>query len=499
MLNKMICSEKKTFKPSKGNKPLVLIVDDQYRAFQSLPRFIASTDFDPLWVADEQQGLAVLNSHSKTVSIIIIDIKSSEMGGGGFFQQARRIAPDAAILITTPMGPFLYQGGGFYEYSGPGLKHDLNTILMGIAQKIGVKDRHQKRQFKSDEPRQRFGVIIGKSRGINDIYRLIEKLKPTSATVLIQGESGTGKELIARTIYQTSTRRNLPFVAINCGAIPASLMESELFGHERGAFTTAIQQRKGKFEIANGGTLFLDEIGELDKALQVKMLRILQEKEFQRVGGNATIKTDVRIIAATSQDLKKDVESGYFRDDLFYRLNVVPITIPPLRDRKEDIPLLLNHFLKSYAEGMDLPVPVLTGEVIDLLQCHSYPGNVRELANIVERLLVTCPNGEITIQDLPEELCRKTDMEIQSTGMINQLPDGGVRLRDVEKELLVKTLEMTNGNKQAAAKMLGITRRLLYLRLSEYGLTSTACNRVLHLTGSSVTDGYIREPQLNAV
>ncbi len=493
----MISSEEKTFRPTKGDKPLVLIVDDRYRAFQSLSRFISSKDFDPLWVADEHQGLAVLNSHSKTVSIIIIDIKSSEMGGGGFFQQARRIAPDAAILITGPMGPFLYQGGGFYEYSGPGLKHSLNTILMGIAQKMGTKRSSSETAVKPDEPRQRFGVIIGKSRGINDIYRLIEKLKPTSATVLIQGESGTGKELIARTICQTSTRRNFPFVAINCGAIPASLMESELFGHERGAFTTAMQQRKGKFEIASGGTLFLDEIGELDKALQVKLLRILQEKEFQRVGGNATIKTDVRIIAATSQDLKKDVKSGYFRDDLFYRLNVVPITIPPLRDRKEDIPLLLNHFLEVYAKEMDLAVPVLTEEVKDLLMCYGYPGNVRELANIVERLLVTCSNGEITIQDLPEEVSRKTGMEIQSTGMINQLPDGGVRLRDVEKELLVKTLELTKGNKLAAAKMLGITRRLLYLRLSEYGLSSSVCNRLLHLTSRSVTDGYIWESHPN--
>jgi DNA-binding NtrC family response regulator len=275
-------------------------------------------------------------------------------------------------------------------------------------------------------------------------------------------------------------------------------MESELFGHERGAFTSAMQQRKGKFEIASGGTLFLDEIGELDKSLQVKLLRVLQEKEFQRVGGNVTIKTDVRIIAATSQDLKKDVKSGRFRDDLFYRLNVVPITIPPLRDRKEDIPLLLNHFLEVYAREMDMPLPVMTEEVKDALLSYSYPGNVRELANIVERLLVTCPGGESIIQYLPEELCQKAGMAIHSTGLINQLPEGGVRLQDVEKELLVKTLEMTNGNKLAAAKMLGITRRLLYLRLSEYGLSSSNCHRTLHSTDISATDGYIRKSNLSA-
>lgn len=475
----------------KDKKPLVLIVDDRYRAFQSLPRFISEKDFNPLWVADEDQGLAVLNSRSNAVSIIIIDIKSAGMGGGGFIQKARRITPHASILITGPMGPFLYQGGGFYEYSGPCLKRDLNAILMKIAQKMGAKHNHQRPRAKSEELRHRFGVIIGKSRGINTIYRMIEKLKNTSATVLILGESGTGKELIARTIWQTSSRRKYPFVAINCGAIPSSLMESELFGHERGAFTSAIQQRKGKFEIANGGTLFLDEIGELDKTLQVKLLRVLQEKEFQRVGGNVTLKTDVRIIAATSQDLKKDVKSGHFRDDLFYRLNVVPITIPPLRDRKEDILLLLNHFLEVHSRRMKMPLPVLTGEVKGLLLCYSYPGNVRELANIVERLLVTCPNGEITVQDLPEELWHKTGLAVQSTGLINQLPVGGVRLQDVEKELLLKTLEITKGNKLAAAKMLGITRRLLYLRLSEYGVSASECHRMFHPTDKAVTDGCI--------
>lgn len=490
----MMLSEARMCKALKVEKPLVLIVDDRYRTFQSLPRLVSSKDFEPLWVADEDQGLAVLNSHANTVSVIIIDINSAGMGGGGFFQQARRIAPHAAILIAGPMGSFLYQNGGFYEYSGPGLKHDFNAILMGIAQKMGLKDPHEKQQTKLDKPRQCFGVMIGKSQGINAIYRLIENLTHTSATVLIQGESGTGKELIARTICQTSTRNNYPFVAINCGAIPANLMESELFGHERGAFTTAMQQRKGKFEIASGGTLFLDEIGDLDKALQVKLLRVLQEKEFQRIGGNATLKTDVRIIAATNLDLKKAVKSGQFRDDLFYRLNVVPITIPPLRDRKEDIPLLLNHFLEVSAREMDLPVPVLTEEVKDLLLRYSYPGNVRELANIVERILVTCPNRDITIQDLPEELRQKAITAIPFTCLFSQLPEGGIRLQDVEKELLVKTLEMTKGNKLAAAKILGITRRRLYLRLSEYGLSTSGCHRMLHLTDCPVTDGYTGNP-----
>jgi DNA-binding NtrC family response regulator len=249
-------------------------------------------------------------------------------------------------------------------------------------------------------------------------------------------------------------------------------MESELFGHERGAFTTAIRQRKGKFEIAHGGTLFLDEIGELDRELQVKLLRVLQEREFQRVGGNRTYKTDVRIIAATTQDLKRAVQAGHFREELFYRLNVVPIYIPPLRERRQDIPLLLEHFFQKATREMGHSLPSLTEEAQKALHGYSYPGNVRELANIVERILVTCPNGEIILRDLPEELREEADLTAAYTEIFKDLPDGGVRLQEVEKELILKTLQKTSGNKLAAARMLGITRRLLYLRLSQYGLTS---------------------------
>ncbi len=457
---------------NKGNtKPIVLIVDDQYQTFRSLPRLISPDVFLAIWVPDEQQGLKALKDQGDKVRIVIIDLKSSGMGGGGFLHRARQIAPHAAILITSPLGPFLYQGGTFYDFSGQTLKHNINAILLSIVQKMDRGHGHEENKKRPPKSKERFGVIIGRSKGINEIYHLIEQLRDSSATVMIQGESGTGKELVAQTIHQTSTRRNHPFVAVNCGAIPANLIESELFGHERGAFTTAIHQRKGKFEIAHGGTLFLDEIGELERELQVKLLRVLQEKEFQRVGGNRSYKTDVRIIAATSQDLKKSVLAGHFRDDLFYRLNVVPIHIPPLRERREDIPLLLDHFFHKFAGDMHRSVPFLAPEARSLLLDYSYQGNVRELTNIVERLLVICPNGEITYHDLPEELREETGRATGSTKLLKKLPDGGVPLQELEKELILKTLTMTSWNKAAAARMLGMTRRLLYLRLAQYGFS----------------------------
>jgi two-component system NtrC family response regulator len=422
-------------------------------------------------VPDEHQGLKTLKDQAAKVRIIIIDLKSSGMGGGGFLQQARQIAPQAAILITAPLGPFLYQEGIFYDFSGPNLKQDINAVLLSIAHEMGVAHGPGKNKPRPPKSRERFGIIIGRSKGINEIYRLIENLKDSCATVLIQGESGTGKELVAQTIHQTSTRRNHPFVAVNCGAIPENLIESELFGHERGAFTTAMYQRKGKFEIAREGTLFLDEIGELDRELQVKLLRVLQEKEFQRVGGNRSHKTDVRIIAATSRNLKKAVQDGHFRDDLFYRLNVVPVHIPPLRERREDIPLLLDHFFKKLAKEVDRPTPLLIPEVKKPLLDYAYPGNVRELTNIVERLVVICSNGKINYHDLPEEV-REEVVEAQgSTTLLKELPNSGVPLQELEKELILKTLKMTSWNKAAAARMLGMTRRLLYLRLAEYGLS----------------------------
>ena len=445
-----------------------MIVDDSYRTLQALPGMISPEDFEPLWVPDARQALRLLKAKADDFHIIVIDLKTSGMGGGGFLQQVRRIVPQIALLIVGPLGPFLCQEGRFYELQAPSLKQNINTILLSIAGKMGLESAQETVTDNALECKEHYGVIIGKSQGINEIYRLIDNLRESNVSVLIQGESGTGKELVARTIYQTSSRKERPFVAINCGAIPPNLMESELFGHERGAFTSASHQRKGKFEEAEGGTLFLDEIGELDRELQVKLLRVLQEKEYQRVGGNKTLISDVRIIAATSRNLKAAVASGFFRDDLFYRLNVMPIHIPPLRERQEDIPLLLHHFLSKSARELERQQLLISAKAERAMGEYTYPGNIRELMNVVQRLFITCPSGKVTFEDLPEELRANKNSACNDSSLLSELPEKGVRLQDMEKELILKTLELTKGNKMAAAGLLGITRRLLYLRLSQY-------------------------------
>lgn len=453
---------------SETDKPIVLIVDDQYRSLRALTRRISTQDFQILWAPDDQQGRALLQEFANGVRIVIIDLKSSGMGGGGFLQVVRNLSPHAAVLICGPLEPFLYQAGMFFELAGPSLKQEINTILLSISRNMENEEKGGGNDGMQGPLRNRYGPIIGCSQSINKIYRLIDNLHDSFSTVLIQGESGTGKELIAQSIHRTGLRKDKPFVAINCGAIPANLMESELFGHERGAFTTAVNRRMGKFEVAHGGTLFLDEIAELDLNLQVKLLRVLQEREFQRVGGNRTYPTDVRIIAASPVNLRDAVGAGQFRDDLFYRLNVIPIHVPPLRNRKGDIPLLLEHFFLKLSEEINRPMPSISREGEKALNGYSYPGNVRELINIVERLLVTCPNGTISFGDLPREVKREAKEESQGAQLLNPLPAEGVPLHEVEKEVILKTLSLTSGNKAAAARMLQITRRRLYLRLDQY-------------------------------
>jgi DNA-binding NtrC family response regulator len=455
---------------SNNKKPTVLLVDDQYRSFRPLSHCISPQEFSSLWVADEQEGLNLLKKQPHKKWIIVVDLKSTGMGGGGFLHLARQIAPEAAVLVTSPLGPFLYQGGSFYQYCGPTLKQEINAILRGIAQNPSRTAPDQTAPGTGNQPGNRealFDAIIGNSASLQSILAMIRDLQDSPITVLIQGESGTGKELIARAIHLTSRPKG-PFVAVNCGAIPTYLMESELFGHERGAFTGAFSQKKGKFEISQDGTLLLDEIGELDKDLQVKLLRVLQEKEFQRVGGNKTYHTNARIIAATSRDMKNSVKRGAFREDLYYRLNVLPLHIPPLRERAEDIPLLLEHFFRKRSlDATNGSVPAISSEAWEALLHYHYPGNIRELANLVERLTVICRGGQITVADLPREMLGGTEPAAESPGHLKELPKEGVSLREVERELILKTLRKTSGNKLAAAKMLGITRRLLYLRLAD--------------------------------
>ncbi len=464
--------QKKVILASKCIKPIFLIINDDSRSFTSLPYFISSDIFSPMLVSGESQALHQVHNYKDRIRLILIDQKSSGLGAAGFMQVVKRIIPETSFLITSPLGPIFYHANRFYELTRVNLKDDIDLVLSAVADKTGLAHLDSNNHISFEQHRSFLGRLIGWSQEMNEIYKLIQTIEKSTSSVLIQGESGTGKELIAQTIHENSPRRDKRFVAINCCSIPSNLAESEFFGHEKGAFTSAYNLHKGKFEEANGGTLFLDEIGELEPSIQTKLLRFLQEKEFQRVGGNMTIHSNCRLITATNRNLYQDVIDGRFRKDLYYRINVIPIYVPPLRKRRQDLPLLLEHFFKMYTQ--DGSCPRLTEEALEALYTYCYPGNVRELINIVERISVTCPTGIIGIDDLPQEIRRTEKEKSKIESMLLELPEEGVSIQNVERELIIKTLEKTSGNKTVASRMLGITRRLLYLRLKEYGLISSA-------------------------
>jgi transcriptional regulator with PAS, ATPase and Fis domain len=318
----------------------------------------------------------------------------------------------------------------------------------------------------------RYG-IIGSSDRITEIFETIKRVAPTTTTILITGETGTGKELIARAIHRNSPRKNNPFIKINCAAIPESLMESELFGYEKGAFTGAATKKQGRFELAHKGTLFLDEVGELPKDMQVKLLQVIQEQEFERVGGLQTIKVDVRLITATNRNLFEDVKDGRFREDLYYRLNVIPAHLPPLRERKEDIPVLIGFFIEKFNKKLDRSVKYIDEKVTNLLIQYSWPGNIRELENLVERMILMARGDTIVFADLPSEL--KTTIESDSTNPsgIRQKPFKDImknHMEDIEKQMIISVLEECGNNVTRAAKKLGLSRKGLQLKMMKYKL-----------------------------
>ena len=315
----------------------------------------------------------------------------------------------------------------------------------------------------------RFETLIGESPGMQEVYRLIERILNTAVTVLITGESGTGKELVARVIHSKGPRAKGPFIAINCAAIPETLLEAELFGYEKGAFTGATQRKPGRFELASGGTLFLDEIGEMSLGLQAKLLRVLQEQRFERLGGTATLATDARIIAATNRDPTRLIADGRVREDLFYRLNVYPIHVPPLRERKEDLLPLALHFLRKHGRGLQKEVVGLSKEAGKMLSRYHWPGNVRELENAMERAVIVCRGATVTAQDLPVSLKEQLPGQTLRTAVFT-LPPEGIDLAELEKQLIYQALQQVNFNKSKASKLLGLSRTQLRTRMKHYGL-----------------------------
>ncbi|SFM65987.1 sigma-54-dependent transcriptional regulator [Thermodesulforhabdus norvegica] len=398
-------------------KPIVLVVDDEKNWLIVLEEILEDEGYEVLTADNAREALQIAMNND--VDVVVTDMKMPEIDGITFLDRLHRAKPDVPIIMMTAYGTVekaveAMKKGAFDYICKPFTNEEFLVVVSKALEHFRLVSAKKELQREVEE-RYRFSNIVGKSPVMKKLFDTIEKIAPSKATVLITGESGTGKELIARAIHYHSPRRDKPFVSVNCGALPETLLESELFGHEKGAFTGAVQRRKGRFELAHEGTLFLDEISEMSPHLQVKLLRVLQEMEFERVGGMETIRVDVRVIAASNRDLKAEMEEGRFRQDLFYRLNVVHIHVPPLRERKEDIPLLIQHFLTKYAGELGKRSPVrVHPEAMRCLMDYHWPGNVRELENVIERALILATGEEITLRDLPDEVRNpEPDREIE--------------------------------------------------------------------------------------
>jgi DNA-binding NtrC family response regulator len=444
------------------NNANVLIVDDEINALRVLSAILEDASYN-VFTADRVDRAEEILS-TETIDTVITDLKMPEKDGMHLFNFLNLKYPDIPVIFLTAFGSVdsavtAMTEGAFYYLIKPPDYVKLKAILAKAVEQKKLKSEvaNLRNQLEST---YRFSNIIGKSPSMEKVFRLVETIKDSSTNVLVLGETGTGKELIARAIHYTSHRHYKPFVAVNCASVPRELLEAEFFGHERGSFTGAVARRIGKFEEASGGTLFLDEIGELELALQAKILRSIQEKEIERIGGNKKIKIDIRLIASTNRDLKKEVQLKNFRADLYYRLNVVEVKLPPLRERQSDIPLLVAHFIDKFSERENKRISSVSSDVLKVFLGYSWPGNLRELENVMERAVVLTRNDVIGVKDLPSEI--KKGAEISSH------PDIMKPLKELEFESIVKAIDTFNGNKSKAAKVLGITRKALYSRLKEY-------------------------------
>jgi two-component system, NtrC family, response regulator AtoC len=413
------------------------------------------------------------------VDLVLTDIRMGAVDGLTVLREFKRMSPDTAVVVLTAFGSL--EGAieaikqGAYDYlAKPFKKEEIKLVVhrsLDHCHLVQENARFREELKGKGKGTDEWSPLVGSSTAMLEVYKLVARVAESKSTVLLQGESGTGKELIARAIHANGPRRDKSFIPVNCGALPDTLLESEMFGYERGAFTGAVGTKTGLFEAANGGTLFLDEIGELGPALQVKLLRVMQDQEVRRVGGTGSTKVDVRIIAATNRDLEQLVKEGKFRDDLFYRLNVVPITLPSLAERREDIPMLVHHFFEKYRAGSSHGVHGVLPKTMALLRQYRWPGNVRELENVIERAVSLSHGPLVTPEDLPEAV-RQGSID-EGDGKLSQedpTHEAHLTLEEVEKRHLIRVLKETKGNKVKAAKILGIDRRTLYRMAERFGL-----------------------------
>ena len=451
----------------------ILIAEDEALQRELLEGFLKKEGYGAMAVANGREALQKLNEEN--FDVVLLDYKMPEMDGFVTLKEIKKRYPELPVIMMTAYGTVetavaSMKEGALDYLTKPIDLDELLLMLDKVIERAQLIEENKVLREKLRE-RSRFENIVYGSSKMMEVMGLVARVAPSPATVLIRGESGTGKELVATAIHQASPRAAKPMVKVNCAAIPETLLESELFGHEKGAFTGASQRRVGRFEEADGGTLFLDEIGDLSPSLQVKLLRVLQEREFQRVGSNLTLRTDVRLIAATHHDLEEAMKKGRFREDLYYRLNVITIHLPPLRERKEDIPLLIDHFLKKYSRENQKEVSDVSKEARAALLRYPYPGNVRELENIIERAVVLCRGTSITTQDLPFHLLDgRSERLWQPAGKGKTLPES---LEEIERDLILKSLREHQGVQTKAARALGISERVLRYKIRKYQIDTS--------------------------
>jgi len=449
----------------------ILIVDDEKNYPFVLSAVLEEEGYNTITASNGVEALEKIKTHD--IDLVLTDIKMPKMDGMALMSHIKAFNPDLPIIIMTAHGT-VEKGEeavnkGAHSYIFKPFQNEQLILSVKIALNMYQVIRQNKRLQNELQNRYHFGNLIGKSKKMQEIYQTIQKVAPTNATVLIEGESGTGKELVAKSIHFNSTRKHAPFVAVNCSALAENLLESELFGHEKGAFTGAMSLKKGRFEISEDGTLFLDEIGELSLNLQVKLLRVLQERSFERVGGVESQSLESRLIAATNKDLSLEMKAGRFREDLFYRLNVVYFSLPPLKSRYEDIPLLVAHFLEKYAKenSNDIPVMKIDQDVLRLFYEYEWPGNIRELENVIERAVILSNTDTIKTIDLPSAL-RGSHVKTFDPDDISIQSSLHETLALIEKSLIERALSHANNVQANAAKILGIKKSLLHYKIKNY-------------------------------
>ncbi len=453
----------------------ILVVDDEKSLREVMSIMLKRAGYDVTEVSDGEQAISQVNR--EIYDLVITDLRMPKADGMDVLKAVKSSSPDTVVLVVTAFGTAdsaveaMKQGA--YDYlTKPFQVDEVQLIIRNALEKrrLSTENMLLKREIASQSS---FAQIVGQSEAMQKVFEVVRKVADSKSNVLICGESGTGKELVARAIHYNSARSAMPFVAVNCSAVPETLLESELFGHMKGSFTGAVANKAGLFEIANGGTIFLDEIGDTTPTIQVKLLRVIQEREFRRVGGNQDMKVDVRVIAATNRDLEKAVADGSFREDLYYRLDVIPIRLPPLRLRAGDIPLLVVHFLDKFAQESGKAAPTLTSEAMHVLLGHEWRGNVRELENLIERVVAFSTGASVTDTDIRGWLHHAVTPQ-QSQGIPTDLPEDGLDLEGlingIEKDLLMKALERSKWVKKKAARLLKLNTRSFRYRLEKYAI-----------------------------